>query len=155
MWDFKQGGLEMYFHSYRYKRLRLLSQKSNLTTIKDAAESTLGSAYTWQLPQYLFFFIPAFPFFFYFGFGLCFVFVCFALFTFSLRWHNPICTGRTAQQLTHLRAAATRPLVAWDCSLCSIPLFHCGFPFWWLTCCLLWAESIQICPTVCFQTADF
>lgn len=154
MWDFKQGGLEMYFHSYRYKRLRLLSQKSNLTTIKDAAELTLGRAYTWQLPQYLFFFILAFPFF-YFGFGLCFVFVCFALFTFSLRWHNPICTGRTAQQLTHLRAAATRPLVAWDCSLCSIPLFHCGFPFWWLTCCLLWAESIQICPTVCFQTADF
>lgn len=120
----KQGGLKMYFHSYWYERLRLLSWKNKLTPTEKTLQRWVLAEFTRDSFCRVFLFI-------YFGFSF-FVVVAFALFMLSLQWHNPMCPGRIAQQLTLLRFCQFSS-VAWDWSPPNIPPFHRGMGGmgWW------------------------
>lgn len=117
--DSRQGGLKMYFRSYWYERLGLLSWKTNWHQLKDNAEMSLGRVHTWQLLQglilvFILSFLPPTP--------LC---LCF--------YYGDI-TPRVQAKLHNkwlfwdsmLRSHCQLSPVAWDGFLLNIPPLHWG-----------------------------
>lgn len=150
--DSRQGGLKMYFHSYWYERLGLLSWKNKLTpTPRQCRNESWQSLHMTASAGLVFGFYIGFSFF-------------PPLFMFLLWWHNPTCPSRTAQQLTLLRFSAENTLSAVPSDLGLVPAEHpslplrngrhgtIGFPCPESMCCLLlWAGGISVCLAVCFQ----
>lgn len=156
MGDSKQGGLKMYFHSYWCERLRLLSWKNKLTPTQRRCKNESWQSLHVTASRVLFFGGEG-------EVGFSFFVVVFALFIFSLRWHNSTCPGRIAQQLTLPRFNAENTLSVVFSGLGLVPAEHpslplrngrdgmMGFPCHESMCCLLWAECIWICLAVCVQ----